>query len=144
MSLKHLLIILSLFIPCYSYAVELHNLNPNEVQESALKNALIIDIRTPREWQQTGVIPGSHLVTFFDKNGKYDAEKWLAKVKSLQSSPDQHIILVCRSGTRSGRVGNFLTQKLNMSNVSHLANGISAWLREKRPTETACTATKTC
>ncbi len=144
MSLKHALIILSLLMPYYSYAAELTNLNPNEVQKSATKNALIIDIRTSGEWQQTGIIPGSHPVTFFDQNGKYDTEKWLTEVKSLQSSPDQEIVLVCRSGTRSGQVGNFLTQKLNMSNVSHLANGMSAWLREKRPTETPCTATKTC
>ena len=47
----------------------------------------------------------------FVKNGKFDAEKWLATIKQLQSSPDQAIILVCQSGRRSGRVGHYLTDK---------------------------------
>ncbi len=145
MSLKHALIILSLlFMPYYGYAAELTNLTPNKVQKSVAQNALIIDIRTPGEWKQTGIIPGSHPVTFFDKNGKYDMEKWLADVKKLQTSPEQKIVLVCQSGRRSGQVGHFLAQKLNMPNVAHLTHGMASWLKEKRPTEKACTALKTC
>ena len=125
-------------------AAELINLTAKDVSEKLTENALVIDIRTPQEWQNTGIIPGSHPVKFFDREGKYDAEQWLAKVKQLQASPDQAIILVCHSGNRSGTVGNFLSQKLNMSNVSHLSNGISAWIKEKRPTEKACTPTQIC
>ncbi|RLA25954.1 MAG: rhodanese-like domain-containing protein, partial [Gammaproteobacteria bacterium] len=69
---------------------------------------------------------------------------WLATVRQLQTTPDQEIILVCRSGGRSGKVGNFLTQKYKLSNISHLENGISSWIKEKRPTEKACTPTLSC
>ncbi|NOR80068.1 MAG: rhodanese-like domain-containing protein [Methyloprofundus sp.] len=144
MFIKYTFIFVFLFSTKILTAAELINLTTGDVSNKLTENALVIDIRTPQEWQNTGIIPGSHPVKFFDKNGKYDADQWLATVKQLQTSPDQEIILVCRSGGRSGRVGNLLTQKLNMSNVSHLQNGISSWIREKRPTETACTPTQTC
>ena len=144
MFIKYALIFFFLFSTKILTAAELTNLTTSDVNNKLTENALVIDIRTPQEWQSTGIIPGSHPVKFFDKNGKYDADQWLATVKQLQTSPDQEIILVCRSGGRSGRVGNLLTQKLNISNVSHLQNGISSWIREKRPTEKACTPTQTC
>ena len=144
MFIKYTFIFVFLFSTKILTAAELINLTTSDVSNKLTENALVIDIRTPQEWQNTGIIPGSHPVKFFDKNGKYDADQWLTTVKQLQTSPDQEIILVCRSGGRSGRVGNLLTQKLNLSNVSHLQNGISSWIREKRPTETACTPTQTC
>jgi rhodanese-related sulfurtransferase len=63
---------------------------------------------------------------------------------NIASSPNQEIILVCHSGGRSGKVGELLSEKLNMPNVSHLKNGITSWIQEQRPTEKACTATQTC
>ncbi|MDT8425071.1 MAG: rhodanese-like domain-containing protein [Methyloprofundus sp.] len=125
-------------------AAELINLSANDLSNELHSNALVIDIRTPEEWQQTGVILGSHPIMFFDKEGKSDAEQWLAAVKQLQTSPDQEIILVCRSGGRSDKVGHYLTDQLNMPHVSHLASGISSWLKEKRPTQKMCSPTQTC
>jgi len=141
---KYAFIFLLIFNSSSLTAAELTNLTSNEVSQKLSQNALVIDIRTPQEWQSTGIIPGSHPVNFFDKNGKYDVDLWLAQVKQLQKYPDQEIILVCRSGGRSGKAGQLLTQQLNMSNVSHLSNGISSWIKEKRPTETACNSTQTC
>ena len=125
-------------------AAELTNLTPGQVNNNLSQDALVIDIRTPQEWQTTGIIPGSHPVNFFDQNGKYNTQQWLAEVQKLQSSPDQEIILVCHSGGRSGKVGNLLAGKLNMPHVSHLQKVIASWIKEKRPTENTCTATQTC
>lgn len=125
-------------------AAELINLTSSQVNTELSKNALLIDIRTPEEWQKTGIIPGSHPVNFFDKDGKYNAEQWLATVRKLQTSPEQDIILVCHSGRRSGRVGHYLSKQLNMSNISHLSNGLSSWIKEQRPTQKLCSPTQTC
>ncbi|NYT46434.1 MAG: rhodanese-like domain-containing protein [Candidatus Methanofishera endochildressiae] len=142
--IKYSLIFFLLFSSNILIAAELTNLTPGQVNNNLSKDALVIDIRTPQEWQTTGIIPGSHPVKFFDQNGKYDTQQWLAEVQKLQSSPDQEIILVCHSGGRSGKVGELLSEKLNMPNVSHLQNGITSWIQEQRPTEKACTATQTC
>lgn len=142
--IKSILILCFILSTRVLIAGELINLNTEAVSNKLSQSALVIDIRTPGEWQSTGIIPGSHPVKFFDRNGKYDVEQWLATVQKLQKSPDQEIILVCRSGGRSSRVGNLLTQQLNMSNIAHLENGISSWIKERRPTESVCSATKTC
>ncbi|WP_428354162.1 rhodanese-like domain-containing protein [Methyloprofundus sp.] len=140
----HSFILYMVFFSNILGAADLTNLTPSEVNSGLGKDAIIIDIRTPQEWQKTGIIPGSHPLSFFDPNGKYNTQQWLAEVQKLQSTPDQEIILVCHSGGRSGRVGTLLSEKLNMSNVSHLQNGITGWLKEQRPTEKACTPTQTC
>jgi len=144
MSIKYLLGLFFLLATKILCAAELINLTASDLSNELNNNALVIDIRTPQEWQQTGIISGSHPVMFFDRNGKYDAEKWLTEVKKLQTSPDQEVILVCQSGGRSGKVGHFLTDQLNMSHISHLSNGISSWIKEKRPTQKMCSPTQTC
>ncbi len=142
--LKTALLIASLNTITPVYAAELTNLSPHDIPQHLAKKALVIDIRTPREWENTGIIPNSHPVTFFDSRGNYNAEQWLAEVNKLKSSPDQEIILVCRSGVRSGRAGHYLSQTLNLPNISHLKNGMNSWLRADLPTEKSCTAIKNC
>jgi len=144
MSIKRILLLITLFISPILSAESLSNLNASEVNEKIKSGALVIDVRTPQEWQKTGIIPGSHPLSFFDKNGRSDPEAWVNQMQSLKSSTDQEVILVCHSGNRSGRIGSYLSQKLNMSHVSHLSTGITSWLREKRPTQATCNTTQTC
>lgn len=120
-------------------AAELIDLSVEQVQ-ALQKNgaALVIDIRTEQEWLSTGIIPSSHKLEFFNKQGKYDAEQWLDELAKLKSSSDQPVILVCRSGNRSGMVGNYLTQQLGMKNVYHLSNGIQAWIKAGQKLDNAC------
>ncbi len=137
-------LILSLFT-CQLTAAELTNLTVAQTLNMQQKNnALVIDIRTEKEWQDSGIIPDSRKLTFFDQDGKYDADKWLAQLKQLKSSPKQAVILVCRSGNRSGVVGNMLAKQLDMKNVYHLSRGIRDWIQAGQtvakdcPTQLAC------
>ena len=43
----------------------------------------IIDIRRASEWQDTGVIKQSNLITFFNKKGNYNLKDWLSKLKKI-------------------------------------------------------------
>lgn len=63
--------------------------------EMAAAGALVVDIRAPEEWRETGVLPGAKLVTFTT------AEEFLAEV-GAELDPGQPLVLVCRSGRRSG------------------------------------------
>lgn len=98
------------------------------------ENVVVIDIRTPPEWVQTGIVPTSKTLMFFDQNGNYDVEKWLQKFTSYVKNKDQAFVLVCRSGNRTGMLGNFLSEKLGYKKVFHLENGIKSWIKEQRPT----------
>jgi rhodanese-related sulfurtransferase len=139
-----LLLLFSLLISPIICAETLTNLSPSEVKEKIIAGALAIDIRTVQEWQQTGIIPGSYPLSFFDKNGKSNPEKWVTTLQSLKTSKDQEVILICRSGNRTGRVGTYLSNQLNMPNIAHLSTGISSWLRENRSTQPLCTTSQKC
>ena len=106
-------------------------------------NALVIDIRTEKEWNTTGIIPDSHKLQFFTATGKYDANKWLSDLNQLKTSSDQAVILVCRSGSRSGMVGNMLAKKMGVKNVHHLSTGIMPWIKAGNKT-TDCSSKLAC
>ena len=109
------------------------NLTPDEVQAMQAKGALVVDVRTPEEWAKTGLIPGSKGLTYFDSHGSYDKEGWLKQLKPLRSSPDQPVILVCRSGNRSATVGKMLLNEAGYTQVYHLDKGINGWSAESKP-----------
>ncbi|TLP40820.1 rhodanese-like domain-containing protein [Arcobacter arenosus] len=129
MKIVFFLFVLSVF----SFA-QFIGINPTTLQKKIDENVVVIDIRTPPEWIETGIVPSSKTLMFFDQNGNYDVDQWLQKFKSYVKDKNQSFVLVCRSGNRTGMVGNFLSKKLGYKNVFHLENGIKSWIREQRPT----------
>ena len=87
----------------------------------------LIDIRTNSEWQNTGIIKNSKLLTFFDKDGKSDLKSWMNKLRKMVKK-DQPVIIICRSGRRSGIVSDMLVNEENYSKVYNANSGIMAWI----------------
>ena len=120
-------------------AAELGNLSPDQVLDMQRNDhALVVDVRTPAEWQSTGIIADSYKLQAFDATGNFDADAWVVQLQKLKTSPNQPIILVCRSGNRSGKVGEVLTQKLGMTRVYHLSNGLQSWFNSGRSLSPNC------
>lgn len=117
----------------FSYA-EFREVTPIKLQEAISKGVAVIDIRRLDEWQDTGIIPTSHKLTFFDATGKFNVKDWMGKFTKIVKDKNQPFILVCRSSHRSGRVGNFLNEEMGYKNVYHLEGGIKAWMAESRKT----------
>lgn len=139
MKIKFFLCSLLVLFSSLLTAAELTDLNNAQLQAMQLNDdALVIDVRTAQEWRNTGIIPNSRKLEFFNKDGKYNAEQWLKSLNKLKSRPDQPVILVCRSGNRSGMVGNFLAKQQGMSNVYHLSSGIQSWIKAGNITEPDC------
>lgn len=103
-----------------------------ELARLAASGVTVIDIRTAGEWQETGVIAGSKLLTFFDEKGRADPPLWLEKVKAV-ARPEQPVILICRSGNRTRAASQFLDGQAGYKTVYNVAKGIGAWTREGRP-----------
>ena len=109
----------------------------------------VIDIRTSSEWEESGIVPGSHLLTFFDERGKADPAAWLQKAKAI-AKPGDPVIVICRSGNRTKALSQFLSQRAGYAKVYNVRNGIVAWGKEGRPVTSAapalaaCRAAKTC
>jgi len=92
----------------------------------------VIDVRTAGEWQETGIIAGSRLLTFFDEQGRVDKPAWLTKLATI-AGPQQPLVVICRSGKRSQAVSDFLSQEAGYATVYNVRGGIVAWNREGRP-----------
>jgi len=121
-----IIMILPFLIGKFSYA-DIITVDTLQVQKLSKSGISIVDIRTKDEWDKTGVIPQSILLTFFDSSGNYDFKKWYADLK--KTTPNyKSIIIICRSGRRSGLVANMINQKYN-SIVYDANNGMNSWIK---------------
>ena len=114
-----------------SFAAVTH-LDNQETQALIEQGIPIIDVRMASEWQETGVIEGSHLVTFFDENGEYDLDSWLEQVNEI-SGKDKPFMLICAAGGRTGKISQFLDKKLEYNHVHNVKRGIRDWIKADLP-----------
>lgn len=74
---------------------------PLTVAEMQASGGVIVDIRTPEEWAETGVIEGARLVTF------EGAQAFIAAL-GPDLADGRDLILVCRSGRRTAAAAEAL------------------------------------
>ena len=105
------------------------DVNNKQITELSQNNIPIVDIRRSSEWDQTGVIPNSIMLTFFDKEGKYNLDKWYEKLR-LQVDVDKPIILICRTGRRTSIIAKMMDKKFDKV-IYNAKGGITSWIDEK-------------
>ncbi len=113
------------------------SLDNAQLEEKAARGALIVDIRRPDEWRETGVIAGSHLITAFDDSGRLRGD-FPARFSAL-AGPDDEVVIICRTGNRTDVLGRMLAEQVGYSNVHNVTRGISQWIREGGPVERCTT-----
>ena len=91
-----------------------------------LEGVPIIDIRTPREWSETGIIEGSHLITFFNEKGEVNLGQWLFELDKV-AEKQKPIILICRSGRRTEVVSKYLDKNFDFFKIYDATDGINGW-----------------
>ena len=105
------------------------DVNNEQIVELSKTNIPIVDVRSSSEWDQTGVIPTSILLTFFDKEGNYNFDEWYEELR-LEIDEGEPIILICRSGNRSRIIAEMMDKEFD--NVIYNAKrGIASWINEK-------------
>ena len=108
---------------------EIINVNNEQIRELSKINIPIVDVRRSAEWEQTGVVPNSILLTFFDKKGNYNLDKWYEQLR-LKINEGEPIILICRTGRRTKIIAEMMNKKFD--NVIYNAkDGITSWIDEK-------------
>lgn len=84
----------------------------------------LVDVREPHEYVgELGHVPGAALVPM--QQVLAEAQRW---------APDEPVLLICRSGARSGRVAEVLA-RAGFSRVMNLAGGMLAWNAAGLPVE---------
>ena len=119
-----------LFITSFSFA-DVINITNEQILKLSKSNIPIVDVRRNSEWHQTGVVPKSILLTFFDKNGNYNFEEWYKKLR-LNINEEKPIILICRTGRRTKVIAELMDKKLD-NIVYNAKDGITSWIDAKFP-----------
>jgi len=122
------LFILLFFVLVYLKA-EVINTPPT--QNFYAQHIPIVDIRTPSEWRQTGILKGAIPIMFFDKKGEFDIERFLQQLK-LHVDTSKAFALICRTGHRTSIVANFLSKEYNYR-VFNLTGGVFKAKENKLP-----------
>ena len=82
-----------------------------DASEAIVKSGIqIVDIRTKPEWQETGVIKDSILITFFDEQGRYNVQAFMNELNK-HVTKDKEFALICRTGNRTSMVSEFLSKQ---------------------------------
>jgi len=84
----------------------------------------ILDVRTPKEWDETGVIPGAVTIPVTE------LEQHLAELPSL----NKPILVYCAAGARGQYALTYL-KALGYKNVKNLKGGFTAWANAGLPVE---------
>ena len=133
MKIKNLTITFFILLFSTQLFAEINEVNNNKIKILMESGVPLIDIRTEKEWHETGVINQSKLLTFFDKDGNSNVKKWMLELDKITSKKDP-VIIICRSGRRSRIVANFLDQKEHYTTVFHATDGIISWIDFKNKT----------
>ena len=119
-------ILLGLFITMTTLMAELQQVWATPAFEN--ESIKIIDIRTPAEWKETGIVKGSYTIMFFDEKGNFNVADFLKQLDSVVKK-DETFALICRVGSRTSIVSEFLSERLGYK-VINLKGGIMKMIYE--------------
>ncbi len=109
------------------------NVGNDELQELLKGGARLVDIRRPDEWEKTGIIKGSTLLTAFDGHGRFI--RTFPDTFTKDFPKDQEVILICQHGNRSSSLAQALADRAGYAKVVNVTKGIDAWLKAGLPVE---------
>jgi rhodanese-related sulfurtransferase len=142
MMIRKLLVSFATALLAMSAQADIVDIDNAELARLAISGVPVIDIRTEGEWKESGVVPGSKLITLFDEKGRPDPA-WLEKVKGV-AKPDQPVIIICRSGNRTKVGSQMLVQQGGYQKVYNVKDGIRSWAKEGRTMAPAATTVAAC
>ena len=107
------------------------NIDNQQLKTLQTQGVPVYDVRRTEEWQKTGVVEGSHLLTFVDAKGKVMPEFVSRFTQSV--GKNDPVILICRTGSRTDVLARALIEDLGYTNVYNVKNGITRWISEGLP-----------
>jgi len=82
----------------------------------------IVDIRTPPEWVETGILKDAITIMFFNERGDYDIKGFLAELNKKVDTT-KPFALICRTGSRTKILSQFLAKEIGYD-VINLEGGM--------------------
>ncbi|WP_343758172.1 rhodanese-like domain-containing protein [Deinococcus depolymerans] len=101
----------------------MEDISPQEGQRRVQAGALLVDVREPNEFEEVHA-DGATLIPLSEFEARF-----------AELPKDRELVMICRSGARSARAGEYL-QAQGYAQVVNLAGGTLAWVNEGLPTAT--------
>ena len=123
-----IILIINVLVASFAFSdvIEIGNI---ELKSLLQKKIPLIDIRRKDEWKSTGIVENSILMTFFDKNGKANTNEWLKELNKI-ANKNEPVILICRTGRRTGIISKFLSEKVGYRLIYDVTDGITDWIKK--------------
>ena len=113
---------------------EFKTIDAAELEKLQAKGTPVIDIRTPGEWTQTGIIKDAHKMMFFSPEGQPDLAGWFFEIGHLVKNKKEPLIIYCAHANRTKSLAEGLTQ-MGFENVYELKGGIeNGWIKKGKKT----------
>ena len=126
-------IFLSLFLlPLNAFAAAPYtDIDNQQLKALQTQGIPVYDIRRTEEWAQTGVIEGSHKLTFIDEKGRVMPDFVEKFTKAI--GKNDPVILICRTGHRTDALSHALVEQLGYTKIYNVKNGITRWISDGLP-----------
>lgn len=132
-NLKKWLFIIGILFAQTACTAELGEVDALGLEKLIDSGVTVIDVRTPGEWKQTGIVEGSIPIMFFDEKRNAHAQEWMQEA-SNHIKPGEPVAIICRSGRRSAAVGEFLIKEHGYQQVYNVTGGILGWVAKGNKT----------
>jgi len=127
-------ILLSMAFLSVSLFADFKTVDAEEFAKLQAKGYPVIDIRTPMEWKQTGIIEGAHKMMFFSPKGQPDLAGWFFELGHIVKDKKEPLLIYCAHANRSKSLGQGLSQ-MGFENVYELKGGIeNGWMKAGKRT----------
>ena len=124
-------IILGLMLFSQSSFADAQKVSTGHLKNLISEGVPLIDIRTPGEWSETGIIEGSYQITFFNEKGEVNISQWLLDFDKI-ADRQKPFILICRSGRRTGVVSKYLDKNFDFFKIYDATDGINGWKKSNK------------
>lgn len=102
------------------------NVDNAELKTLIAQGVPVYDVRRPDEWRATGLVAGSHTLTYVDKGGRPNPE-FLPRFTAEVGKNDP-VILICRTGNRTDKLARELMEKHGYTKIYNVRDGITGWI----------------
>lgn len=119
----------------YSLFAEFKAIDAQTLIKMQKQGIPVIDIRTPQEWKERGIIPAAYKIMFFTPSGGADVPNFMFELGHLVKNKNQPFIIYCAHANRTKQLGKWLSDKLGFKKVYELKGGIEyGWIDKKYKT----------
>jgi rhodanese-related sulfurtransferase len=127
------ILVLPLLLAVGLSAAEVTDIDSTRLAKLLAEGVAIVDVRVAREQLATGVVKGSHLLSFYDRSGRYDMDGWVRKLHAIVG-PEDPVILICGTGKLSVGIAEYLDKRAGHTKVYNVRDGIKRWIADGHPT----------